>query len=662
MDKKDYSKLVKEVNHHNKLYYQDNNPKISDQEYDSLFSQLKEIEKKHPEWISKKSPTQTPGNDSAKGFKKHKHLTPMLSIANTYNFGELKEFCDRVENKLKTFPMFSVEAKMDGAAVNLLYENDQLVVAATRGNGIEGDDITENAKMIKGVKLNPKFSTYNIKKIEIRGEVIMKYDTLEKINKEREELGKPIYANTRNLASGSLKLKDPQEVKNRELLFVLHSFGEIECKGKLNHHLVLFDICKNLGFQPVGAHHAESFEEITDLIETTDKQRHNFDFATDGAVVKVDAFDLRNELGSTGHSPRWVIAYKFPAEAKETLLQDIVYEVGRTGVITPKALFEPVQLAGTTVKQATLHNEDFIVEKDLRIGDIVIVEKGGEIIPKVVKVAKRGKDSKKFKFTERCPQCASTLVREADESAWRCLNNSCPAKLVRRLQHFVSRQCMDIDGLGNEKIEQFVELGLIESFQDIYKLNREKLQGVERLGDRSIEKLLNSIEQSKQRDPSRLLHGLGIPLIGKSVSPLLLDQVSKVKDVFSLSQQEVNSLDGVGDAVYQELQNAKREATKILDELESFGVSMSVEKKITGNSLQGIKICVTGSFSSRSRKDWENYIKENGGKLTGSVSKQTHVLLAGDGTAGGSKLTKAAEYGIKVLNEIEFEEEYANVF
>lgn len=662
MDKKQYDEIKRQIIYHNELYYKKNKPEISDFEYDKLFKQLKDIESNYPQWITADSPTQSPGNDKNNRFAKHKHLVPMLSIRNTYNEDEVNDFCKKVEKEIGCFPEYTVEMKLDGAAVSLIYENDKIVVASTRGDGIDGDDITENIKEVKFVPKTPNFSKFGISKIELRGEVVISYESLACINLLRERSGKQIYANTRNLASGSLKVKDPNEIKDRCLIFILHSFGKIEWSSnskKIIKQSDLMEMCRVLGFSLVPFRIANSISEINNIIKENNIERHEFSFATDGMVIKINNLEYRDVLGSTGHSPKWVIAYKYPSEAKETILRDIVYQVGRTGVITPKALFDPVQLAGTTVSQATLHNEDFIFTRDLRIGDTIIVEKGGEIIPKVVMVSKHG-DGKKFKFIKKCPECSTDLIND-DMVAWKCPNPNCKAQLIRRLQHFVSRQCLDIDSLGNEKIEQFVELGLISSFEDIFKLSEKKLSNVERLGDKSISKILKSIEKAKECDPSRLLYGLGISLVGKSVSPLLLEKVDKIQQVFELSQKQINEIEGFGNAVFESLQDSKKSSIKILNELEKLGVNVIVKKKKNkSNKLNDLKFVVTGSFSNRSRKELEEYIVANGGKLSGSVSKNTDYLVAGTGTEGGSKITKANKFEVKILDEIKFEEKFIN--
>ncbi len=658
---KEYEDLKKEIRKHNESYYKKNSPQISDFEYDELFSRLREMEKNHPEWISSDSPTQSPGDDSSSGFEKYKHGVPMLSIRNTYNEDEIRDFCSKTEKALSKCPIYQIEAKLDGAAVSITYENDKFLVGATRGNGVQGDDISENLKVISRVPLSAKFSKYGISRIEVRGEVIMDYSSLEEINQKREADGKPLYANTRNLTSGSLKLQDPEEVKERKLKFVIHSFGQMEFinSKESKTHSDLMDICSKVGFTTVPTETANNADEIVEIIKKFDIERFSLAYATDGMVIKIDSLEQRKQLGASSHSPRWVIAYKYPAEQKETTLLDIVYQVGRTGTITPKALFNSVHLAGTNVSQATLHNEDFIKEKDLRIGDTVVVEKGGEIIPKVIRVSKRG-NGQKFKFISKCPECKEDLKRNAGESAWKCVNPNCPAQLTRRLQHFVSRQCLDIDGLGNEKIQQFIDFNVIKSFQDIFKIKMKDIEELDRMGKRMAEKILSSIEKAKNCDPRKLLHGLGIPLIGKSASPLLLEKVDKIQEIFSLTETDINDIDGLGKSIYDSLQQSKNAMIPILDELESLGVNVKVEKKRTGSLLEGINFCITGSFSNKERKEWEDHIRSNGGKVSGSVSKNTDYLFAGEGTEGKSKWLKAETLGTKIITEEEFEKLFLN--
>lgn len=648
---KEYKDLKKEILKHNKLYYQENAPVISDQEYDELFLELKKIEKENPAWIRSDSPTQKPGDDKSGKFPKYKHQVPMLSIKNTYSNEDLLSFWKKINNQLGDEQNWIVSQKLDGAAISVIYRNDVLVVGATRGDGEEGDDITENIKVIEGLPHFVSFSSFGIEEIELRGEVIMLFDDLKKINIQRELEGKDLYANARNLASGSLKLLDPKEVAKRNLKIKFHSIGFIKHKNEsMNSYHGIMEICKSYGL-PINDYIVA--KDINFILFTIEKfRRFTLPYPTDGMVVSIDNLENRKKIGSSSHSPKWVIAYKYPAEQVETVLRDIVYQVGRTGIITPKAKFDPVSLAGTTVVQATLHNEDFIVEKGLQIGDVIVVEKGGEIIPKVVKVSKKG-EGKKFKFTDRCPECKSFLIRKEGESAWKCVNSSCPAQLIRRIEHFVSKRCMDIDGFGKERVLQFVEAGLIKDIPDIYRLNESMILQLDRTGKRMAEKLLSAIEKSKNCDPSDLLSGLGIPLVGKSASPLLLEMVDTIPKVFDLTQEQVESIEGLGSSIYEALQVSKEWALQILEDLALLGLNMEVVKmtKQIDSNISGKTFVITGSFENYVRSDVEKLIKDLGGKISGSVSAKTDYLICGEGTQGKSKHKKALELGTPIVGE-----------
>ncbi|MEO0185722.1 MAG: NAD-dependent DNA ligase LigA, partial [candidate division WOR-3 bacterium] len=547
--KKEIEKLRKEINFHNYRYYVLSQPVITDYEYDQLYKKLVDLENRYPELITPDSPTQRIGGEPLKEFKTVEHKIKMLSLDNTYSEEELLEFDKRVRKGLGRDVKYEVTLKVDGVAVTLHYKEGRLVLGATRGDGIHGDDITQNIKTIKSVPLQLLTEDREIKNIEIRGEVFLSKKIFEKINKEREEMGEPIFANPRNAAAGTLKLLDSREVAKRDLDLFIHTIPAQPGP----HHPSHYETLKKLGeagFKVIP--HIElcsSIQEVIKYMKKWEDKRDSLEYEVDGLVVKVDNFADRELLGYTIKSPRWAIAYKYPARQAITKLQDIQLQVGRTGRITPVAILEPVPLSGSTISRATLHNEDEIKRKDIRIGDYVIIEKGGEVIPKVVGVVKGRRTGKEkvFKFPDKCPVCKEKIYRFKEEADWRCVNSSCPAQIKGAILHFASRPAMDIEGLGYVIVDKLVDLGIIKGFDDIYKLNVKTIAELERMGEKSAQNLVNAIEKSKEKDFVNVLFALGIPNVGINASNLLVNEFKNIDALISANLEQLTSIQGIGE-------------------------------------------------------------------------------------------------------------------
>ena len=654
---KHVTQLREEIEEHNRRYYEQATPTISDREYDRLYKELVDLESKFPELATSDSPTQRVGGKPLKAFQPIEHRVPMLSLDNTYSEEEVANFYARISRLLpnEKIPVV-IEPKVDGVAVSLLYENGKLRHAATRGDGTVGDDITQNIRTIRSVPEQLRGKAPKL--LEVRGEVYMDKKGFEKLNAERAAEGLPLFANPRNAAAGSLKQLDPALVAKRPLGVVFYGTGATE-GVHVDLHSKIFPFLKKLGLPATEKWWlADSVEKILQAIHELDQVRHDFPYQTDGAVVKVDSFAQREKLGFTAKSPRWAIAYKYEAERVETRLIDIVVQVGRTGTLTPVAILEPVLVSGSTVSRATLHNEDEIKRKDIRIGDAVVIEKAGEVIPAVVNVQteKRTGKERRFKMPTTCPECGSKVVKDEGQVAVRCINSRCPAQLKRKIEHFASRGAMDIEGLGEMMVEQLVGKDLVHDVSDIYELTAEKMSILERMGEKSIGNLLEAIESSKKRPLWRLIFGLGILHVGVSASRVLADHFRSLKKLMEAPVDELQRIPDVGEVVAQSIHQffQEKQNRKIIERLEKLGVRPQIEPRRTqmaGSPFAGSTWVITGTLS-QPREEIAEMIIQRGGKVSESVSKKTTYVLAGE--AAGSKLEKAKQLGVRVIDETEF--------
>ncbi len=650
-------KLRKEIEKHNRKYYVEASPEISDFDFDKLMARLIELETKHPELLTSDSPSQRVGGQPLKGFRQITHTVPMLSLDNTYSFEDLQEFDKRVKKFLaKEEVDYFVEEKIDGVSLSLTYEKGLLVLAATRGDGVRGDDVTENVKTIRSIPLKLKGDFP--KKLEVRAEAFIPHAQFEKINQEKEKLGEELFANPRNACAGSLKLLDPKTVASRRLDAHVHGFALAEGGKEPESQSGAVAYMKSLSLPVIeNAHRCGSIEDVYKVIEKFQGIKNTLRYDVDGIVVKVDRFDFQKALRATSKSPRWAIAYKYPAEQAETLLEEITVQVGRTGTLTPVANLKPVRLSGTTVSRASLHNADEIERLDVRVGDIVKVEKCGEIIPKVIEVVKekRKKPLKKFVFPDKCPVCGGKAEKSGDQVAVRCINLACPAKLKASIRHFVQRDAMDIEGLGAMWIAAFVEKGFIKDLADIYSLDREKISNLERMGEKSTENLFNAIEESKKRPLERLIFGLGIQDVGERGAHILAQKFRSLDNLEEAGLEELQEIREIGPVTAQSVHDFFHESgtRKILARLKKAGVRFDlVEAVKTDTPFSGKTFVITGTLEKYERSEAEALIRGLGGHPSGSVSKKTNYVIVGENA--GSKETKARELGITVLSEAEF--------
>ena len=673
-----YTKLRNEIEYHNNLYYNEDNPIISDMEYDFLIRELKELEQKYPELLEynkngENSPTEKIGGTASEKFSKVRHRVPMLSLSNTYNISEIEDFDKRVkkiilaeniENNSKELE-YILELKLDGLSISLIYENGILVQAVTRGDGQVGEDVTENIREIPTI---PKKLKENIS-LEVRGEIILPISSFNRINQEREDEGEDVFANPRNAASGTIRQLDKTIVAERGLDCYLYYLVNAENYG-IKTHLESIEYIEKLGFKTT-----KIFEKYTDfkkLEEAIDKwhdDRKKLDYETDGLVIKVNNFSLYEILGYTTKSPRWAIAYKFPAEQVKTKLMDVTFQVGRTGVITPVAELEAVNLSGSVVKRASLHNFDEIRRKDIKIGDNVIVEKAAEIIPQVVNVVFDDRTGEEIEIQEpaNCPVCNSELAHEEGLVALKCHNPLCPEKVKRQIAYFVSRDAMNISGLGDKIVEKFIELGKIKTIVDIYSLKeyREELENLEKMGQKSVDNLINNIEASKNRDFSKVLYALGIPFVGKFNANLLTKNFKNIENLKNQSIENLLAVKGIGDkvaiAVNTFLNNENN--WKIITDLQNIGLQFAINesdlKEIADNPIKGKNFLATGKLQKYKRNDIKDIILSKGGNYLSAVSKNLDFLIAGE--KAGSKLEKAEKLGVRILTEDEFEKEFLEI-
>jgi len=653
---KHVARLRKEIAEHDRRYYQEAAPTISDREYDRLYRELVDLETQFPDLATPDSPTQLVGGKPLPTFSQVQHRSPMLSLDNTYSEDEVASFYARLERLLpnQKIPVV-IEPKVDGVAVSLLYEKGKLRYAATRGDGVVGDDITQNVRTIRQVPAELRGNAPAV--LEVRAEVYMDKGGFEKLNEERRKADLPLFANPRNAAAGSLKQLDSRIVAQRPLGIVCYGTGLIE-GVEIELHSKIFSFLKKVGLPATERWWvANSIAETLSAIRELDKVRRDFPYQTDGAVVKVDSLGQRQRLGFTAKSPRWAIAYKYEAERVETRLLDILVQVGRTGTLTPVAVLEPVLVSGSTVARATLHNEDEIKRKDIRIGDVVVIEKAGEVIPAVVEVktAARTGQERKFRMPITCPVCSGKIVKDGGQVALRCINARCPAQLKRRIAHFASRGAMDIEGLGEMMVEQLVSRELVRDASDIYELDARKLGSIERMGEKSVANLLAAIEKSKTRPLWRLIFGLGILHVGVSASRALAAHFGGLDRLMDASIEELQRIPDVGEVVASSIRDFFQEPRnrQMIGRLQKLGVKPEVElKKETADSAIASTTWVITGTLSQSRDEIAEMIISRGGKVSGSVSKKTNFVLAGE--EAGSKLDKAKELGIRVLTEAAF--------
>ena len=652
------------LHHHNYLYYVAAKQEISDREFDKMLDELKKLETDHPELFTHDSPTQRVGGQPIDGFVTVRHREPMLSIDNTYNAGELREFDRRVRKLLRAGEAvtYVVELKIDGVAISLTYERGGFTVGVTRGDGEQGDDVTHNLKTVRTLPLHLE-GKQPPALFEVRGEVYMTREELVRLNRLRTAKGQEPLANPRNSTAGALKLLDPRQCAERRLSLFVYALGAVE-GVTVKTHLEALDLLRKFGF-PVNPH-MEAFDSIDQVIaycDTWKDRRGELAYDTDGMVIKVNDFDQRRRLGMTSKAPRWVVAYKFEAEQALTKLLSIELQVGKLGTLTPVAHLEPVKLAGTTVARASLHNEDFIKGKDIRVGDMVVIEKSGEIIPYVIRAEAgvRTGQEKVFHFPSNCPACGARVERDRDGVFYRCTGEKCPAQFKERLIFFAKRNAMDVEGLGDSLADQLVEAGLVTSFPDLYRLTAERLLTLDRMGRKSAQNLLDGLAVSKSRGLTRLLTGLSIRHVGESVAELLADSFGSIDNLKEASVERLSEINGIGPVLAESIHKYFHSAAtrKLIDELKALGLKLTQDPKPKPGSAGGVDLTgktfvVTGTLQKYGRDEIEGLIKQLGGKASGSVSKNTDYLVAGE--KAGSKLDKARTLGVKVLTEEEFEE------
>ncbi|GIK70100.1 MAG: NAD-dependent DNA ligase LigA [Bacteroidetes bacterium] len=658
------SELVNELNEHNYKYYVLSQPSVSDYEFDMLLEELKKLEEQYPQFLQLESPTQRIGGDITKNFAVVKHEYPMFSLANSYSREEVADFINRIHKTITDEKIeFTCELKYDGVAISITYENGNLTSAVTRGDGEKGDDITANVKTISSVPIKLRGNEYP-SKIIARGEIYLPRKSFESINKEREEIGEPPFANPRNTASGTLKMQNSAIVASRKLEAFMYYF--ISDSISENSHFDMMLMAKKWGFRTPNPEKrfiqkCSTLDEIFSFIDFWNIKRFELPFDIDGVVIKVNHIPQQETLGYTAKSPRWAIAYKFKAEQAKTRLESISFQVGRTGAVTPVANLTPVQLAGTTVKRASLHNADQIEKLDVRIGDLVFIEKGGEIIPKItgVDLSKRSEYSTPFRYAENCPECQTPLIRKEGEALHYCPNEwGCPPQLKGKITHFTSRKAMDIEGLGEETVELFFNTGLIRNIADIYDLKKEQLLSLERMAEKSVSNLLYAIENSKKIPFERVLFALGIRYVGETVAKKLARHFKNINAIRNATHTELIQAEEIGEKIAESIQHyfAQERNNTLLNRLISYGLqfSLSAEQMSSSSSkLSGLSFVVSGVFSTFTRDELKDNIEKNGGKVVGSISAKTNYLIAGE-NMGPSKKEKAEQLGIKIISEEEY--------
>lgn len=643
-------KLRQELNHHNYQYYVLDQPTITDFEYDRMLRQLEELEQAHPEWITPDSPTQRVGGKALDSFAQVVHRVPLQSLQDVFSPEELMEFHARIAQNQAV--EYLLEPKVDGLSVALEYENGVFVRGATRGDGMVGEDVTENLRTIRSIPMVVEGAPESL---IVRGEVYMPRKTFERLNQERELRGEPLFANPRNAAAGSMRQLNPKVAASRGLDILIFNIQDVKGISFTNDSDSL-DYLRGLRFKVIDYLKSSDMEEIQREIQKLGDERGKFPFDIDGAVVKVNNLAERTALGETAKFPRWAAAYKYPPEQKESVVRDIVVQVGRTGVLTPKAVVDPVRLAGTTVTNATLHNQDFITDKDIRIGDTVVVQKAGEIIPEIVSVvtSKRPDGTIPYQLPQQCPVCGAPVVRDEDGAHMRCTGAECPAQLLRNLTHFASRDAMDIDGLGPAVIEALVQAGLVKTAADLYSLKQDEVAQLERMGQKSAENLLSAIERSKGNDLSKLLYAFGIRQVGQKAAKVLAVRFGSLEVLAQAGVEELTAIDDIGPITAQYLTQwfASPQSQHLMHSLTQAGVNTLSTAAPVGDRLAGLTFVLTGELTHHSRKEAGAMLEALGAKVSGSVSKKTSCVVAGE--AAGSKLRKANELGIPVLDEEQF--------
>jgi DNA ligase (NAD+) len=649
--------LRQQIAEHDYNYYVLNQPAISDERYDQLYRELTELEQANPELVTRDSPTQRIGSDLAKTFPTVRHLQPMMSLSNTYSEEELADFDRRVKEMLENVSCeYVCELKFDGVAVSLIYEDGLFSRGVTRGDGEQGEEVTSNLKTIRSIPL--RIGNHN--SLEIRGEVLMYRDDFIRMNAKRAEAGEMTFVNPRNSSAGTLKLQDPKEVASRPLKCFTYYFRELDRNKNIRSHFESLKELEKLKFPVMNIYRrCKNIAQVFDFCKEWEEKRESLPFDIDGVVIKVNDFRQQEILGATAKSPRWAIAYKFKARQAVTKVIDIVLQVGRTGIVSPVAELEPVFLAGSTISRVTLHNEDFIGEKDLRIGDTVIIEKGGDVIPKISEVmaARRPASSKPFRFPKFCPVCRSEIIKPEGESAWRCENLACDAQIKKRIEHYCSRDAMDIENLGEAVVAQLVDNHLIKDCSDLYSLTTEQLVALERMGEKSASNLLDGIEQSKNKSLEKLIYALGIRFVGEESAKDLAKHFKTLDVLMNAEEEDLLRVDGIGERTAKSvvLFFHNKQNMAVIEKL----IRAGVRTKISGSGKPNVKqiftgktFVLTGSLPNYSRDDAKKMIEERGGKVSGSVSKKTDFVLAGE--EAGSKLDKARALGIKVIEEKDF--------
>ncbi len=642
--------LREQIDYHSRKYYDEDNPEIEDDAFDALTRELRELEGTYPQLITADSYTQRVHGEISSLFTPVTHEVPLASLQDVFSLEELREFDQRVRESLPD-PVYVVEPKIDGLSIALEYRNGQFFRGATRGDGQVGEDVSANLRTIRTI---PQKLARPVPRLIVRGEVYMPRRRFAQLVEEQEQNGEKTFKNPRNAAAGSLRQKDSSITKKRQLDIFLFNLQLVEGET-VSSHAASLEYMKELGLHIIPFYtRTSSIEEVIKEVGRIGEKRQGLEFDIDGAVVKVDDFAQREQLGSTSKFPKWAVAYKYPPEEKETTLLEVEVQVGRTGVLTPTGIFEPVTLAGTTVSRATLHNEDFIREKELGIGDRVVLRKAGDIIPEVVRVVSHAAEAAVYQMPHTCPSCGSPVSREEDESALRCANPECPAQRLRRLIHFASRDAMDIEGLGPAVLEQLVEQNLVAYAYDLYRLDREEVAALDRMGDKSADNLLAAIDKSKDGGLSRVLFALGIRHIGQKAAKLLAERFGTMEAIMNASLEELSAIDGFGEIMADSTVRffALPQSRHFIEKLQEVGVRMEDHTERVDARFAGITFVLTGTLPTMKREEAAGLIEKYGGKTAGSVSKKTGIVLAGEDA--GSKLTKAQQLGIRIIDEEEF--------
>ena len=651
--------LREELNTHNYNYYVLDNATITDFEFDKKLKELEKLEQENPQFFDSNSPTQRVGGEITKNFETVVHKNRMYSLDNSYSREDLLDWEKRIQKILGTTETeYTCELKFDGASINLTYENGKFVKAVTRGDGFQGDDVSSNVKTIKSIPLYIKDGF--LKDFDMRGEIILPLEGFQKMNEEREANGEVPYRNPRNTASGSLKLQDSSEVARRPLDCLL--FQAVTSERKFKTHFETLEHARKVGFKiPKTITLAKNIDEVLEFVNHWDAKRHGLPYETDGVVIKVNNLQQQEELGYTSKAPRWAIAYKFQAEQVSTILNEITYQVGRTGAITPVANLDPVELAGTTVKRASLHNADQIEKLDIRVNDSVYVEKGGEIIPKIIGVdfSQRPENSEPTQYATHCPECNTALIRTDGDAKHYCPNEfGCPPQITGRIQHYISRKAMDIEGLGGETVDLLRKEGLIQNYADLYDLRVEQIIPLERMAEKSAQNMINGIEKSKEMPFEKVLFALGIRFVGETVAKKLAKHFKSIDVLMSASFDELINVDEIGDKIAQSIVDYSNNLGNIqlVNRLKSYGVQLEISEEVLenqSNKLEGSVFVVSGVFHQMSRNELKKAIEDNGGKVTSSISKKTNYVVAGD-NMGPSKLEKANNIGVPIISEQDF--------